>query len=92
MITKLTHQQKLDALALKYYSFYRWEPKAGDYYTTSRSDLELYQIVDIRDGKVFTKYLVGSETLSEWPEEEFLSPETFGGRRVYVPSWILNAS
>lgn len=92
MITELTLKQKLDALALKYYSFYQWNPKAGDFYTTSRSDLELYQIVDIRDGKVYTKYLVGSDVISEWPENEFLSLETFGRCRVYVPEWILNAS
>lgn len=90
MITSLTHQQKLDAVALKYYSMYQWQLKAGDYYTTCRADLELYQIVDIRDGKVFTKYLVGSDVISEWPEDEFLSLETFGAKRVHVPSWILD--
>lgn len=90
MITSLTYQQKLEAVALKYYSMYQWQPQAGDYYTTCRADLELYQIVDIKDGKVFTKYMVGSDVVSEWLEEEFLSPETFGAKRVYVPVWILD--
>lgn len=90
MFTSLTHQQKLEAVALKYYSMYQWQPQAGDYYTTCRADLELYQIVDIKDGKVFTKYMVGSDVVSEWLEEEFLSPETFGAKRVYVPVWILD--
>lgn len=92
MITSLTMRQKLDALALKYYSFYQWTPKAGDYYTTSRSDLELYQIVDIKDGIVYTKYLIGSDVISEWSEKEFLSQETFGRCRVAVPQWIIDAA
>lgn len=92
MITSLTYQQKLEAVALKYYSMYQWQPQAGDYYTTCRADLELYQIVDIKDGKVFTKYMVGSDVVSEWQEDEFLSDNTFGRNRVHVPSWILNQS
>lgn len=91
MITKLTYKQKLDALALKYYSFYQWMPKTGDYYTTSRADLELYQIVKIENGKIYTKYLIGSDVVSEWQEDEFLSDNTFGRNRVHVPGWILKA-
>jgi hypothetical protein len=83
---KLTEWQKLHALAMRFYSGYQWRPKAGDYYTTSRADLELYQVVDIKDGKVYTKYCDPAKQggIAEWPEDEFLSPTTFGYARVYV--------
>lgn len=85
--------QKLEALAYRFYQFGIWTPKPGDLYTTTRADLELYEIVEIRDGSVFTRYrdTDKSEVISEWLEEEFLSPETFGRARVWVPHWIMNA-
>lgn len=85
----LTAGQKLQALALRFYQCLEWAPKAGDYYTTSRADLELYKVVDVRDGKVFTTYLPEGGTVAEWPAEEFLSEETFGRCRVHVPDWVL---
>ena len=57
MITKLTAEQKLQALSSKYYDGLGWQPKKGDYYTTSRNDLELYQIVDENETTFFTNYL-----------------------------------
>lgn len=85
----LTAEQKLHALAFRFYQSAGWEPKAGDYYTTSRADLELYKVVDVRDGKVFTTYLPEGGTVAEWPAEEFLSEKTFGRCRVHVPDWVL---
>ena len=41
---QLTEWQKIEAMALRFYSELQWVPKAGDYYTTSRADLELYRI------------------------------------------------
>lgn len=82
--TSLTPMQKLHAMAYKYYSGIKWEPKKGDYYTTSRADLELYQVVDVTETKVMTKYLVGSDTISEWDKDRFTT-EGFGVNRVHVP-------
>lgn len=82
--TVLTPMQKLHAMAYKYYSGIKWEPKKGDYYTTSRADLELYQVVDVTETKVMTKYLVGSDTISEWDKDRFTT-EGFGVNRVHVP-------
>lgn len=87
--TKLTENQKLHALAYKYYQGGKWEPKKGDYYTTSRADLELYQVVDVTETKVLTRYLVGSDTTSEWDKDGFLT-EGFGVNRVWVPHFIFN--
>ncbi len=84
--TSLTAQQKLQALAHKYYSGILWEPKAGDYYTTSRADLELYQVVYADETVVKTKYCIGSDVVSEWPTYTFL--KDFGEKRVFVPEWI----
>ena len=57
MRTKLTAEQKLQALSSKYYDGLEWQPKKGDYYTTSRNDLELYQIVDENETTFFTFYV-----------------------------------
>lgn len=91
MKTKLTAEQKLEALALKYYNCLTWEPKKGDYYTTSRSDKELYQIVDENENSFFTNYcdkekFPDSEN-AEWSKQSFL--QDFGERRVYVPDYVL---
>ena len=85
---KLTPKQKLAALSLRFYQGYEWNPKKGDLYTTSRDDLEVYEIVDIKDGKIYTRYTEGSETISEWDEATFLT-EGFGSKRIYVPNWTI---
>lgn len=86
----LTYQQKLEALSLRFYQGMAWSPKPGDYYTTSRADLELYQVVDVDGGKVKTRYCCGSTVISEWPEDEFTTGG-FGPKRVYVPDFVLRA-
>ena len=87
----LTAEQKLHALANRFYARQEWIPRAGDLYTTSRADLELYQITRIEHGDVYTTYRDPDRGASEsaWPQEEFLSPKTFGYARVYVPNWIM---
>lgn len=90
--TELTLNQKLEALALKYYEDFQWQPKKGDYYTSSRNDLELYQIVDEGEQFFYTKYCdpkKGNDT-SMWPKSTFL--KDFGLKRVFVPEWILNGA
>ena len=86
---KLTHQQKLEALSYRFYQHGTWTPAAGDFYTTSRADLELYQIVAIESGLVTTRYTEGTETISSWPESEFITGG-FGPKRVFVPPWVMS--
>lgn len=89
--TQLTEQQKLSALACRFYQGLIWTPAAGDHYTTSRSDLELYRIAKIEDGKLFTEYCTRPGELTQWDEVGF-SCEGFGRKRVWVPSFILEPS
>ena len=88
----LTHQQKMEALSLRFYQGMLWTPKAGDYYTTSRADLELYRVVAVEGGMVKTQYCDQSKSsaVSSWPEKEFTS-EGFGPKRVWVPDFVLSA-
>lgn len=86
---EITETQKLNALAFKYYQGANWSPKAGDYYTSTRADLELYQVVEVTETAVKTRYCDperGSE-ISEWPVSSFLN-DGFGTQRVWVPDWI----
>lgn len=86
---ELTMSQKLQSLSHKYYGHVPWVPKTGDYYTSSRADLELYQIVEANEKVVRTRYCHPdhSQTISEWPTETFL--EGFGVNRVWVPDIFL---
>jgi hypothetical protein len=88
--TSLTLNQKLGALAHKYYQHAQWNPKVGDYYTSSRNDLELYQIIDEDDSHFHTIYCSNPEgERSKWLKEEFTT-QGFGLNRVHVPNFILN--
>ena len=91
-LVDLTYQQKLEALSLRFYQGMLWTPKAGDYYTTSRADLELYRVVAVEGGMVKTQYCDQSKSsaVSSWPEKEFTS-EGFGPKRVWVPDFVLYA-
>ena len=86
---ELTLEQKLQALALKYYDGLVWNPKKGDYYTTSRNDTQLYQIVDEDDNYFYTNFCSKSFNTdnAQWPKKTFL--KDFGLRRVYVPIEII---
>ncbi|WP_029066516.1 hypothetical protein [Labrenzia sp. DG1229] len=85
---QLTPQQKLESLAHRFYQGAEWEPKAGDYYTTSRADLEVYQVVSVTEDTVETVYTENGTGPSYWPKGEFLT-EGFGPKRVWVPDFIL---
>lgn len=88
MYKKLTPMQKLYALSARYYQGVNWQPQKGDYYTSSRADLELYQIIDIHDGIVTTIYCDKQCSPQNWNEKEFTSIG-FGMKRIHVPLWIL---
>lgn len=88
---KLTAEQKLQAMAHRFYQRAEWVPKAGDFYTSARADLELYQVVEVRDDVIVTEYTEGGCGPSEWPVDEFLT-KGFGPSRVWVPSWILGVT
>lgn len=91
MEKELTKDQKLAAFAAKYYDGRKWEPKKGDYYTSTRNDLELYRIVDEDEENFYTIYCIGGEDSHRepWKKSEFLSEDTFGGRRMWVPDDVL---
>lgn len=83
-----TYRHKLAALSYRFYQGIEWTaPKAGDYYTTPRNDLELYHVVKIENGIVFTEYCSLPGVLTEWPESEFTSVG-FGPQRTHVPNFI----
>lgn len=84
----LTPDQKLAALALRFYQGLAWYPKPGDHYTTARNDMELYRIAKIEGGRIFTEYCTRPGELTEWPEAGFTT-EGFGLRRVWVPPFVL---
>lgn len=88
-VDRLTHRQKLEALAARFYNNLQWHPKAGDYYTTSRADLELYRIVREDDENFYTSYLPEGGTVSAWPKSEF-TEQGFGPKRVWVPPYIFD--
>lgn len=85
---KLTYQEKLEALSFRFYQDGEWKPAAGDLYTTSRADLEVYEVISVENGVVRTRYTENTEEVSEWPENEFLT-EGFGPKRVWVPDFVL---
>ncbi len=87
---KLTVNQKMHALSNSMYQGgVKWIPKEGDYYTSSRADLEVYQIISIKNGKIKTIYTDSESEPMEWDEATFLT-EGFGKNRIHVPNWILN--
>lgn len=89
--TSLTPLQKLHALGHRFYYGVVWEPKTGHFYTTSRPDLELYQIVDVTEENVYTRYCDPAKdrgTVAAWKRKDFLDPNSFGHARVWVPEWV----
>lgn len=80
--------QKLHALAAKYYQGVIWSPQKGDYYTSSRADLELYQIIEIQNNIITTIYCDKQCSPQAWGQNEFTTTG-FGPNRVHVPLWIL---
>ena len=83
-------ETKLKALSLKYYDGYKWQPGAGDLYTSTRVDNEVYKVVEVADKTIGTIYCNGKEgAMTKWPKDGFLS-EGFGKYRVYIPVWLYN--
>ncbi len=66
----------------------KWIPKAGDYYTSSRPDLEVYKILSIENGVIKTTYTDRECEPMEWEESGFTT-EGFGKNRIHVPEWVL---
>lgn len=91
MNPKLTAEVKLQDFEVRFYQYIKWQPKKGDYYTTTRSDLELYQVIDIDDEFIYTKYCdkERGDSVSKWEKEKFTT-EGFGDRRMHVPNYLLN--
>lgn len=85
---RLTEAQKLTAFEARFYQGLEWTPKAGDFYTTTRADLEVYEVVSVEGGIVRTRYTEWDSGVSDWPESEFLT-SGFGPRRLWVPPWVL---
>lgn len=88
MYKSLTPLQKLYALAAKNYQGIKWTPQTGDYYTSARADLELYQVIEVKDGIIKTIYCDKQCSPQSWDETEFTTIG-FGLHRVHVPLWIL---
>lgn len=99
----LTPEQKLRAFHSRFYDRAGWVVKAGDLYTTTRSDLELYVVLDVKDGVVTTGRLADDWTFAalvngypvpeaktcRWREADFVHHE-FGPSRLWVPPWALD--
>jgi len=90
--TALTCQQKLHCMAVKYFQNYEWIPKAGDYFTTARADLKLFQITRIDGRDVFTINTAETESLEDRHDLAGFSCFGQGSIRVYVPDFILEAN
>ena len=88
-----TLEQKIAALAMRFYQKMPWEPKVGDYYCLTREGTELF-VINRTDGENFYIRRVyapdqpeGSEMSDPWPIESFQSG--FGENRVWVHPVIL---
>lgn len=90
MITKLTPYQKMQAISEAFYcGGVKWLPTKGDYYTTVRNDLELYQILDEDDENFYTIYCTDvQQRTSAWKKTEFLT-HGFGPNRIQVRKYII---
>jgi hypothetical protein len=95
-IEKFTEYQKLQAISLKYYSNYKWEPRLYDYYTLTRHSfgLELFQIVE-ESGDRFgiTKIWGDDPNFLEWNQPSYFDKKTFtegfGEARVHLHDFII---
>lgn len=87
-LLKLTPYQKMMAFEAKFYQGMKWIAAKGHYYTTTRNDLQLYQVVDVDDQFVYTIYCGFPDNVSKWPVNEFTT-HGFGPCRMWVPDYIL---
>jgi len=87
--TALTCQQKLHCFGLKYFQNYEWKPEIGDYFTTTRADLELFQITRIEERNVFWINAKEPNSLEQRDDLSGFSCLGQGSIRLYVPDFIL---
>lgn len=87
----LDWEKKCRALAFRFYQNSPWVPAAGDLYTTSRADLEIYRVVRVGDRVIETRYVDPSQPADTpnavWEADGFLN-EGFGVNRVWLPLWL----
>jgi hypothetical protein len=88
-----TLEQKLTALALRFYQHMVWTPQVGHYYCLTREGLELFQITRTDEENFFIKLVYapgqepGEEMDTPWPIGKF--QQDFGINRVWVPDRVL---
>lgn len=89
---QFTPGHKLHALALRFYHGQNdWQPKVGDFYTLTRSGIELLQVVRIEDGQVYISNCLNGlgQEQGPFPLDGFTT-EGFGVNRVQVPDFIFD--
>ncbi len=92
-MTTFTLEQKMSAIAFRFYQKAQWVPQVGDYYCLTRNGLELF-VINRTDGENFFIRRVfapgqpeGDELADAWPVETF--QQGFGENRVWVPKVFL---
>ncbi len=88
-----TLEQKMSAIAFRFYQKATWTPSVGDYYCLTREGLELF-VINRTDGENFFIRRVfapgqpeGEEMADPWPIASF--QQDFGENRVWVPHTFL---
>lgn len=82
-------RQKLTAIHIKHYQGDEWLPQAGDFFTTLRADLALFQISKIDGRQVFVVSVDDGNQESAYDLGNFTSGGT-GSLRVHVPKFVLD--
>lgn len=86
---EISEKQKLEAMANKFYSGMEWNPKVNDYYTTARADLEVFKVLKIEDGYIYTVMVGGNQKTPEKWDLNGFTTEGFGPNRVHIQPWVL---
>lgn len=84
--TSITQVQKLNAMSMRIMGA-QWYPRAGDFYTSALTDLDLYRIVEIENNEVRVENCANPGVISVVPVPAFVHPKE--ATRVWVPSAIL---
>ena len=93
VVMLFTLEQKMAALAMRFYQGMKWEPKVGDHYCLTREGTELFTITRTDGENFFIQrvYAPGQteshEQQDPWPIAKF--QEDFGVNRVWVHPIIL---
>ncbi len=82
---------KLAALDWRFYQHQSWRVQAGDLYSLTRNDCELYKVLNVEGGLTFTMVVNNSNELCEMQEQTADTAEFLHGGfaecRVHVPHW-----